>query len=129
MLKFQSEWPLLAEVGRINRLTTSEIILLFALREVEAGYKGDEYNILRVQNTDLGTQANAMAYLIRRIEYQYQRYIRGDASILKINDKPVPFIEFLRYPSLTSEIGIRDQAWKDKLENTMDLIDKEFQFK
>lgn len=131
LFKHEAEWPFLVEVGRLNRLSTAETVLLFALREVEDGPRGNEFNLLRVKDTDLAMQANGMAHLLRSAEFQYQKYLRGQEGVLKLKagSKPLPFIEFFRYPIFTTDVGVRDQYWTKRLEDVMDQIDKKFSTK
>lgn len=127
-IKHRDKWPTLAEIGRLNRLSIPEIILLMAILEVESGSEGNEFNCKRVQDTDFAMQANGMANLIRSAEYQYQRYVKGLDTYLKVlpNNKPVSFQEFFRYPVITNEVGSRDQKWLDKIGQFITVIDKEF---
>ena len=129
MIKFRKEWPLLIEIARANRLDYEESLLLLALREIEAGRPGNEYNKPNVQNSNLGMQADSMANQISKGEFIYQKYLKGGFELLKLlpNEEPIAFVEFLGQHLMLNE-GIRkDSKWIKSVEEVIQEIRKEFE--
>lgn len=128
MIKFQSEWPLLLETARANRLSIPETILLFAIREVEAGPAKNEFNKQNVQNTSLARQSDSMSLQIQKGEYLYQQYCKGklEQFPLEPNEQPVEFIVFLAQYLMPNEGVRKDGKWIKAVKEKMDEIDTFF---
>lgn len=129
MLKFKNEWPLLLETARANRLSIPETILLFAIREVEAGPSKNEFNKQNVQNTSLAVQSDSMALQIQKGEYIYQRYCKGqfDSVPLAPREEPMPFVQFLGQVLMPNEGNRKDSKWIKDVEDKVNEITKEFE--
>ena len=74
-LKHEDEWPLLIKLAEEHSLTSPQILFLLALREVESGTTGNEFNVKTVQNTSLKEQALWAIGSIRANEKRYQKYL------------------------------------------------------
>ena len=128
MLKYKNEWPLLLLACKANRLSVEESILLFALREVEAGRPRNEFNKPNVQNTSLAVQADSMAAQICKGEFIYQGYLKGQFPGLPLAPKEVPtdFITFLGQHLMNMEGSRKDSKWIASVKATVAEITKEF---
>lgn len=125
MLKYKHEWILLNETAKANRLSQEETVLLFALREVEAGTKGNEFNKPNVQNTSLAIQSDSMALQIQKGEFMYQKYCKGNFPNWELEPKeePMSFIKFLGQVLMPNEGAYKDQKWMDEVkEKTIEII-------
>lgn len=112
-LKFKSEWPLLIEVARKNRLDTEQTILLLAFREVINGLPGYEFRRLEAKDKNLECQAILMAKDIKDKEFFYQIYLKRLNGPEYIQD----FIEYM------------DEKEAYKLKRYIDFITQEFSHK
>lgn len=127
MLKFKNEWGMLNEIAKASRLNTDETVLLFALREVEAGKKNNEFNKINVQNTSLAVQADSMATQIQKGEFLYQKYCKGlfQPLLLEPNEKPMDFVDFLGQVLMPNEGARKDKKWLDAVKLTIKEINYE----
>lgn len=129
MLKFKKEWLCLNEIARANRLSSEETVLLFAIREVEAGDKNNEYKLQHVQNTSLAVQAESMAVQIQKGEYIYQQYLKGSLSFLPLapKEEPIDFVQFLGTYLMANGGHRKDQKWVVDVKQKMNEITEEFE--
>lgn len=128
MLQFDKEYPLLYETAKANRLSKEETILLFALREIESGSKGNEFNKQNVQNTSLAVQADSMALQIQKGEFIYQKYLKGQFALLELkpNEEPMDFVTFLGQILMASEGKFKDDKWIKDIKKKIDEIEEHF---
>lgn len=130
MIKYKSEWGLINETAKANRLSVEETILLFAMREVEAGSKGNEFNKPNVQNSNLAVQADSMANQIAKGQFLYTKYIKGQSPIkLEDNEAPMPFVEFLGQHLMSNEGCRKDNQWIKDIQSSIEKITKELETK
>jgi len=88
-LKHQDEWEDLIHLGYKHGLTEDQIYFLLALREVEDGRKGNEFNIKDVKNTSFVEQTVWAIGSIKANEKRWQDYI--------INQEYIDYIDFFCY--------------------------------
>lgn len=94
-LKHKSEWPELIYIAKLKNFGYDKTVILLAIREVENGPKGMEFNRLDALSSDLNGQARVMCNYINEKDKEYQRYlIRTDS-----NDELFSFVEYLRMDS------------------------------
>lgn len=98
-VKHQSEWPQIIDVARKCKLEYDQIILLLAIREVEDGIDGHEFQQLCALGNGLIPQATACAKEIKHQELYYQSVLRKDP------DNVQDFIEYF-YRTDTDKIDI-----------------------
>jgi len=74
ILKHKDEYPILVNLARHNGLTSDQIVLFLALREMIDGPKGTEYGEFSMKNTNLKTQGICTIERIKRAQQNYQHY-------------------------------------------------------
>jgi len=75
-IKHASEWQSLVDLAKKNKLTADQAIFLLALREVENGSAGTEFNVKSVQGTNLELQAKHAIGSILKNEKRWHDYLR-----------------------------------------------------
>ena len=89
IIKFQDEWLMILAAGRRNGLTSDQLIMLLAIREAEAGEKGNEFGVKGV--TAASIVKNTARYREYLITGRYKK------AVIFIGDKPIDFVEFMAY--------------------------------
>jgi len=96
MIHYQEEWSQLVPLARINGLTETQIVLLLAIREVEAGsVEAGEFGVKAAKGQGLKEQALWTIGSIKKNEQRYQDYVR-DIEHFNVG-KVIDFIEFFAY--------------------------------
>lgn len=78
-MKYKDERATLILMGHKSGLIDEQIYFLLALRELEDGSKGNEFNIKAVQGTNLREQAQWAIDSIKKNDGRWQDYIRDQS--------------------------------------------------
>jgi len=122
-MKYQKEWPKLIERGKGLGLTRDQLYFLMALREVEAGSQGNEFNIKAVKGTNYDLQVTLAVKSIIANEKRWQNYIREQSYM----DYVSYFIYFAGPQHLGWHSGTGKEATINQLKLTMKEIRNEFE--
>ena len=122
-MKHKQEWTKLVNIGERNGLIEEQIILLIALRELEDGIKGNEFNLKIAQTTSLEIQAENMSKLIKENQKYYNYYITSG------NNKYLDFSEyFLQYCNIIDYSSTKTKADIKKLKDIITNVTKELDY-
>lgn len=110
-LKHKLEWPEIIRLSEIRSFTYDNKILLLALREIEDGEEGHEFNRLDAMGITLEAQTRAMIRFIQDKEKEYQKYIA------RTEDEPFSFIEYISISN--SQVT--------RIHEAMELVKSEFE--
>ena len=75
-MKHKAEWARLIHLAKLHRLTQEQMYFLLALRELESGEDGTEFNVKAAEGTGLEEQALWAIGSIRKNNERWQDYIR-----------------------------------------------------
>ena len=121
-MKHLQEHKLLIDKAKARNLTEEQIFLLLAIREVEDGEKGNEFNLKVVKNTNLSTQADWVIDFIICDSKFYLDYIMA----LGISE-PMGFISFFASQNLMIKEGMfQSPFWVADVSAISEKISKEY---
>lgn len=121
VLKHKNEWPELIKLARRKMLSKELTLFLLALREVENGEQGTQFNVKAVKGTNLEEQAKWAIGAILKNELRWQDYIRKNGHIDYIT-----FFVWVGGPHATGWHPNHPQ-WGKNLRATYDIVRKEFE--
>ena len=119
-IKHSNEWAYLVDLAKKNKLTADQAIFLLALREVENGSAGTEFNVKSVQGTSLEKQALWAIGSILKNEKRWHDYLRDKEWI--------DFLDFFISKGGPYGSGwrlVERNMWVKDMKNFIKLITKE----
>ena len=125
VLLHKDEWEFLVNLARRHGLTTDKIIFLLALRELENGVKGNEFNVRAAQGAGLEEQALWAIGSIKRNERRWQKFV--------VSKDYMTFTKFFGCLGGPYGTGWREcispesTFWEDTMEYLMEEIQDEFE--
>jgi hypothetical protein len=119
-IKHNDEWAFLVDLAKKNKLTADHAIFLLALREVEDGESGNEFNVKSVKGTTLEKQALWAIGSIIKNERRWNEYL--------INNGWMDFVDFFIRKGGPYGSGwrlVERDVWVKDMKNYINKVTKE----